>query len=175
MTAFFADVTWDLNDHWSLIAEGRFENEDRSFRQETATFGLPASFSSSKEFDFFTPRATLQYRPESDSGHHYYGLAARGVKTGGFNAVDLTINPEQATFDEENAWTYEIGGKGLIIGDRLLLNGAVYFIDWEDIQGTEAANDLNPFATDVTGNIGDATVLGLEFDGILRLNDAFSP
>ena len=174
VNAIFADVSWDINDNWTLIAEGRLENEDRSFLQETATFGLPAPFTASEEFDFFTPRATLQYRPDGDRGHHYYGLAARGVKTGGFNAVDLAINPEQATFGEESAWTYEIGGKGLVIGERLLLNGAAYFIDWKDIQGTEAANDPNPFATDVTGTIGDATVVGVELDGILQLSDAFS-
>ena len=100
-----------------------------------------------------------------------YGLVAKGVKTGGFNAVDPAANPDQAVFDEEKNWTFEVGSKNRFMDDRLTLNAAAYFIDWKNVQGTEAATSLDAWTTDVVGNIGDAEVVGLELDGLLVATD----
>ena len=89
-------------------------------------------------FAFFTPRATLKWMP-TDS-HMLYGLVAKGVKTGGFNAVDLDQHPEQAHYDEERSHTFELGVKNRLFNNTLTLNAALYRIDWQDIQGSEAAN-----------------------------------
>ena len=173
--AIFGDVSIDFGEEFTLIAEARYEKEDREFRQITTTFGAPDPFLAEESFDFFTPRVTLRWSPGGSGGDSiFYGLVAKGVKTGGFNAIDLNVNPGQLTFDEETAWTYEIGSRGRYFDDRLALNFAVYYIDWSGIQGDEAAESPNPFATDAIGNIGDARVWGLELDGVATISNAFN-
>lgn len=173
VTAVFADVNWDMSDEWTLIAEARYEKETKTFNQNTTTFGLPAPIFAEEEFEFFTPRVTARWTPEWAGGNMMYALAAKGVKIGGFNAIDPTANPDQFSYDAETNWTYEIGGRGTYLDGRFFINGAAYYIDWKSIQGTEAANSTDPFAVDVTGNIGDARVWGVEFDGLLKFSEKF--
>ena len=172
--AIFGSINWDISETFNLRVEARYEEEDKQYQQASTTFGRPANFAASEKAKFFTPRVTLQWQPEWLNGGQLYGLVAKGVKTGGFNSVDPNVNPQQATYDEETNWTYEIGGKGRFFNDRLALNLGLYYIDWNNIQGGEAAEASNPFQADVTGNIGDARVYGLEMDGVFYVADPFS-
>ena len=172
--ALFASIKWDVTETLTINLEGRYEEEDKFYQQSSTTFGRPAAYTDQDKDSFFTPRATLQWRPDWADGGQLYVLAARGVKTGGFNSVDPAVNPQQAIYGEESNWTYEIGGKGRFFDNRLSLNMAAYYIDWKNVQGGEAAEASNPFTPDVVGNIGDARVYGLELDGLLQVADPFS-
>ena len=173
ITAVFGDLEWDISDALTLALEARYTKEKKAFEQLTTTFGaaLPDNVDASREetFNFFTPRVILEWRPAP--GSMLYGLVAKGVKTGGFNVVDPSQNPEQAVFDEEENITYELGSKNRLFDDRLTLNAAFYFIDWQGVQGSEAATSADAWTRDVVGNIGDAEVIGLELDGVLRATD----
>ena len=173
VTALFGDVEWQVSDQVTIALEARYTWEKKSFEQFSTTFGLPmpgnVDSTDDEKFTFFTPRAILQWRPTDSS--MLYGLIAKGVKTGGFNAVDPTANPGQAVYDEEKNWTFEVGSKNRFMDDRLTLNVAAYFIDWKNVQGTEAATSADAWTTDVVGNIGDAEVTGFEVDGLLVATD----
>ena len=175
VTALFGDVEWDVSDTLSLALEARYAWEKKSFEQLSTTFGIaiPANVEASQEttFTFFTPRAILEWTP-SDA-NMLYALVAKGVKTGGFNAVDPAQNPEQAIYDEEENLTFELGSKNQFLGGRFTLNAAFYYIDWENVQGSEAATSADAWTRDVVGNIGAAEVLGLEVDGLLQATDNF--
>ena len=176
VTALFGDVEWDVSDALTLALEARYTWEKKSFDQFSTTFGIaiPANVQTSQEetFTFFTPRAILQWTPTD--ANMMYALVAKGVKTGGFNAVDPSQNPEQAIYDEEENLTLEIGSKNQFLDGRFILNAAFYFIDWDNVQGTEAATSADAWTRDVVGNIGPAEVLGLEVDGLWQANDNFS-
>jgi iron complex outermembrane receptor protein len=60
----------------------------------------------------------------------------RGVKGGGFNgsAVGDTLRPEQVPFDEEVLYSYEVGFKATLADNRVRLNGAAFFYDYQDFQ-----------------------------------------
>ena len=169
ITAVFGDVEWQISDQLTLALEARFTSEDQSFNQLSTTFGTPlpgnVATSDDETFDFFTPRAILEWMPTDTN--MIYGLVASGVKTGGFNPVDPSANPGQAVYDEEKNITYEIGSKNRFLDNRVTLNAAFYLIDWQDVQGVEAASSRDAWATDVVGNIGDAEVIGFEVDGVL--------
>ena len=171
----FGDVEWPIAEAWSLALEARYTREKKAFEQLSSTFGgpIPANVTTRKGgvFAFFTPRATLKWMPSD--GHMLYGLVAKGVKTGGFNAVDLDQHPEQAHYDEERSHTFELGVKNRLFDNTLTLNAAVYRIDWQDIQGSEAANSTDAWTRDVIGNIGDADVVGFEVDGVWLASDRF--
>ena len=173
VAALFGDVEWQISDAFTLAVEARYTNEQKSFEQFSTTFGaaMPANVAASDDMDFtfFTPRVILQ---RTDAfGNMLYGLIALGVKTGGFNAVDPAANPQQAAYNEEQNTTFEVGTKNRWLDGRLTLNAALYYIDWSDVQGSEAAASADAWTNDVVGNIGDASVTGLEIDGLWRLTD----
>ncbi len=176
VAALFGDVEWRIADEFTLAVEARYTIERKSFEQMSTTFGaaMPDNVAAKgkKEFTFFTPRVILQRTDANDN--MLYGLVALGVKTGGFNAVDPAANPQQAAYREEQNTTFEVGSKNRFLDDRLTLNAALYYIDWSDVQGTEAAASADAWTNDVVGNIGDASVTGLEIDGLWRLNDSVS-
>ena len=175
VTALFGDLEWDLGDQLTLSLEARYAWEKKSFEQLSTTFGgaIPDNVeaSQSKTFRFFTPRAIVEWRPAD--ANMLYALVAKGAKTGGFNAVDPTQNPEQAIYAKEENLTFELGSKNQFFDERLTLNAALYFIDWENVQGSEAATSDDAWTIDVVGNIGDAEVFGLEVDGIWQATDNF--
>ena len=175
VTALFGDVEWDLGDQLTLALEARYAWEQKSFEQHSTTFGgaIPDNVeaSQSKTFRFFTPRAIVEWRPAD--ANMLYALVAKGAKTGGFNAVDPTQNPEQAVFAKEENLTFELGSKNQFFDGRFTLNAALYFIDWENVQGSEAASSDDAWTIDVVGNIGDAEVFGLEVDGLWQATDNF--
>ena len=176
VTALFGDVEWDVSETLSLALEARYSWEKKSFEQLSTTFGIaiPANVAASQEetFTFFPPRAILEWTPTD--ANMLYVFVAKGVKTGGFNAVDPSQNPEQAIYDEEENLTLELGSKNQFLGGRFTLNAAFYYIDWENVQGSEAATSADAWTRDVVGNIGAAEVLGLEVDGLLQATDNFS-
>ena len=176
VSAVFGDLEWRVSDRTTLALEARYTSEDKSFQQFSTTFGaaMPDNVAASDEqnFTFFTPRLILE-RQLGDASM-VYGLVAQGVKTGGFNAVDPAANPGQAVYDEEQNTTFEVGTKNRFLDGRLTLNAALYVIDWSDVQGSEAAASPDAWTNDVVGNIGDASVTGLEIDGWLRATDNVS-
>lgn len=173
--ALFGDVEWRFDERLTFAVEARVTQERKSFAQLSTTFGaaLPDNVDGSDQatFTFFTPRATVKWTPTDTN--MIYALVAKGVKTGGFNAVDPTRNPDQATYDEEQNITFEVGAKNTLLGGRLILNAALYRIDWRDVQGTEAASSPDAWTRDVVGNIGDADVTGVEIEGVWRPIDSF--
>jgi iron complex outermembrane receptor protein len=175
VSAVFGDVEWNITEALNLTVEARYTREEKSFEQVSATFGVPippgVATTDKKTFDFFTPRVTLDWAFANDS--MVYLLYAEGVKTGGFNAVDPRLNPEQGTFDEEENTTYEIGTKNQFFEGKLTFNAALYYIDWKAVQGSEAANSPDAWSTDVVGNIGDAEVSGFEIDGAWIIANGF--
>ena len=168
VTALFGDLEWRVSDAFTIAVEARYTSEKKSFEQFSTTFGsaIPDNVATKdkKTFTFFTPRVILEWTPTDTN--MLYGLVASGVKTGGFNAVDPAANPQQAVYDEEKNTTFEIGSKNRFFDDRLTLNAAFYFIDWQDVQGSEAATSADAWTRDVAGNIGDAEVVGFEIDGV---------
>lgn len=97
-----------------------------------------------------TGKAALNWTLSDD--HLIYGFVARGYKPGGFEAP-------AAEFDPETVWNYEIGWKGALADDRVRLQFAAFYNDFENMQ----FDVLNP-ATGNTGvtNIGSATIKGIE-------------
>lgn len=170
--AIFAEVTWYANEKLTIGLEGRYTQEDKSYQQLTTTFGVEQELLNQEDFDYFTPRFTVEYH-WTDSQLLYSSLG-KGVKTGGFNSIDAEINPGQAVYDEEENWTLEVGSKNVLLNGSLVFNAAAYYIEWSDLQGSEAPDDPNPYATDVIGNIGDVEIYGIELETIYNLNQYWS-
>ncbi len=182
-TAVFGALTWRFNDQWSISVEGRGESESQEFNQApTRTTGVPAGnaslvvFDLEQDFDFFTPRVVVDFKPSDDLMFYFSG--SRGVKAGGFN-TNLRIFDNQRTYDEETQTMFEIGAKSTWLDGRLNANLAVYTSDWDD-QQIACQNPVSAFpgATSTQRtyvcNVGQAEIEGAEFDIAFALSEALT-
>lgn len=175
VVSVFGAVEWSSPDgNLRVGAEGRYtENEITG-----STLAGGAASELNETFKVFTPRFSVDY--QANDAMLLYASVARGSKAGGFNpgAIQDPARPELAdnlTFDEELNWTYEVGVKGRFLNDRLTLNAAGFYTDWSALQlnapdpGADAL-----IATNITLNLGDARVYGLELDGAYQITDNFT-
>lgn len=163
----FAAVSYEFADKLTIGGEIRYTDEKQTLDvfQNFILFNLIlADTEESIGFDYFAGRATVEYRPNDD--HLFYAYAARGVKTGGINPGREGL--DFFTFDPETNWTYEIGSKSTLFGGSVILNTALFYIDWADLQST-APGDLT--AASVVFNGVGASSKGVEIDATIYATD----
>lgn len=101
------------------------------------------TFPARNTFDSFNPRGILEYAVTDD--HRVYASVAEGNKPGGFNdnanrdssPIVLLGGEQLPFFEEEEAWTYEVGLKASWLNNRLRTNLSVYYSDVDNSQLTQ--------------------------------------
>ena len=187
--SIFAEATYNISDALTLRLEARYTEEDREVNRLTDIFGLAygetgrgtgifgdVEIESSitvpgddETFDYFAPRLSLDWAWSDNN--MVYAYVAKGVKSGGFNNATAETD---LVYDEEENWTFEVGAKNVFFDNRLTLNGALFYVDWSDIQGSLSPAVQSQNSNVVIGNIGDATNLGFEVEGTWRFNSEWS-
>ncbi|MBT5152866.1 MAG: TonB-dependent receptor [Gammaproteobacteria bacterium] len=141
-----------------MDAEGNILNPSRLMLA-----GIPSSQSLSRRLDKNTEdvtwRANLDWTPTDET--LFYVSATKGLRSGGFNLVFFS---GQGTFDAEELIAYELGYKGTLLNNKLQLNSAVYFYDYENVH--TFANGV-AFAGGYTTNVvpvPEAELYGLDLE-----------
>ena len=122
------ELTPDQNDLvtrlGSLPVYGGFISGGR-YAQNTGRFATNSN-------NDFSPRVALNWKP-SDNGSLYASVSKGYKPAGGQGNPDggLGITSE---FEKETLWNYEIGGNAYLMDRRLLVQGAVFLMDWNDYQ-----------------------------------------
>jgi iron complex outermembrane receptor protein len=155
----YGSLGYDISDTWNVVAETRYTREEKEADQFENNFptGVPPTGKQEEDFDFLTPRFILNYTPTDDL--LVYGSVAKGVKSGGFNPGSMA----EPVFDEEKNWTYELGSKWTFLDGKARVNGAVYYIDWEDQQVTTI--DPDNAQLPITVNVAESEIWGAELEG----------
>lgn len=81
------------------------------------------------DWDAWTPRIVLEYRPHPDL--MLWASASRGFKSGGYNSVSIQDPPG---FDPEFIWSYEAGVRGSILDERLRFGASAFYYNYRDLQ-----------------------------------------
>jgi len=160
--AWFGYIEYDFSDRLTATLEGRYASETKQLWEATG-------FSGSDDWSNFTPRATLDYQMTENT--LVYGVVAKGVKPGGFNgsAGEINGNP---TYEQEEAWNYELGLKSSLNDGRVQFSAAAFFIDAKDIQlTTPVPNESGSALTSIATNQGSGEVIGLELDVRANVTD----
>lgn len=121
----------------------------------------------SKTFQQFTPKFSLVYRLGTE--HRVYASVQRGFQSGGFNLQ--FDDPKEQSYDPEYSWNYELGAHIYGLDGRLQLDGAVFYIDWEQQQVAQVLQ--NQLGSKIT-NAGHSKSLGAEFSLTYRPVDALN-
>ena len=98
-----------------------------------------------------------------------YGTVSQGFEPGDFNCCNQDF---VAGFVKEKAIQYELGYKGRLLGDRLILTLAGFYIDYENRQFELHRTDpvTNTIIENIV-NIGDSEAWGLEGDMVLSIHE----
>ncbi len=166
-TSVFGEIAYAYSDTTRFSLEGRFTRED------IATINLRAGLEGpvgDETFNFFTPRLTVEHDLSDDQ--MLYATAARGAKAGGFNANAVSQSLE--VFDPEFNNTFELGLKSVFLGGRAVVNSAIFYTAWDDMQINVLDPLGGPFTGTLTANLGDATIYGVEVEGSYLATDNLS-
>jgi iron complex outermembrane receptor protein len=87
---------------------------------------------------------------------------------GNLQSLGLTAAPSQ--FDPDTLWSYEIGEKAKFFDRRVLINGAIYYEDWQKVQQQVSLACGFSF----TANAGAAAVYGGELEIAASLSPRFT-
>jgi iron complex outermembrane recepter protein len=164
--AVFGQLEYDLTDDLRIILGGRYTNESRDFLQSTRfeepDFEVPL-FEVAREID--NGRASWKVGAEyklSDDALAYASVST-GFKSGGFNGGFLFDPAETAPYGEETILAYEAGLKTSWFDERMILNAAGFYYDYEDLQIFTLINS-GGLPLSVLTNAGNARIYGAEVE-----------
>jgi iron complex outermembrane receptor protein len=181
--AIFAEATYNVTDALAVTVGARAFEFKSSF---TATqWGLftgsndplytEGQFSASD----ITPKLNISYQMNDDT--LLFATASEGFRSGAAlsqvpqaacadDLAELGMTESPTGVGSDTVWSYELGTKIRMLDRRMRLNGAVYFIDWADVQQSVSLFCGWPFVV----NNGDAEVKGGELEWGFAVTEALS-
>ncbi|WP_198683508.1 TonB-dependent receptor [Peristeroidobacter agariperforans] len=160
--ALFGDVTWKISDSFDVITGLRFAQNDQKFRQiSSGAILVTANDPGESDEDVFTYAVSPRWHLTDDT--MIYARVATGYRPGGPNTIVPGMPP---SVDADELTNYELGLKSIFMDGRALMNAAVFYIDWQDIQQARSFAGVSGL-----DNAGDAESQGIEFESLFSVTD----
>jgi iron complex outermembrane receptor protein len=155
--AVFGQIEYDLTDEFTFEVSMRYDDETVenvnlippvnspvTGRPLTDPVAAPSGLVREDSFSELQPRLALRYQPTDNLT--IFGSYGRGFRSGGFNGAGLGARVQlQApntnfpdNYPEETSDAYELGFKSQWYGDRLSVNGAIFYTDIDNAQAFTA-------------------------------------
>jgi iron complex outermembrane receptor protein len=184
--AAYGELTWNITDSLRVTGGLRYSNESKDgLGQSVSPFFFDnvdllgrtiAPNIGAIDFDVLNPSLVVQYDVNDDV--MIYASYKESFRSGGFNqsAIAPRIMGEtfgaDFIFGRESITAYEAGFKADLFNNRLRLNAAGFFYDFNDQQATAQTNAL--IATQrVVVNV-DEELWGFEFDALLAVTEGLT-
>lgn len=184
-TAIFGELSFDVTDHFTITAGGRWFDYDRKFAQVQEQ---PEGFSGFSRLDGNQKNsedgtvAKLNFTYKFDSDRLLYATYSEGFRVGGSNPLKAaSALPRDYKSDELK--NYELGLKSEWFDHRLRLNMSAYYMEWNNF--AVQVEDPQPAVFQLGYvNLPTADIKGIEaelavtlnqqwqLDGALSYNDA---
>lgn len=182
--SLFGEVSMDFFEGLvtGLVGVRYFEDDRRASGTSLLTGPIPEQ---GDTFDSVNPRFNLALHP-SDEGMLFVNIA-KGFRSGTIQTPGQALLPSlvgittDTVIDPDELWTYELGAKWSLAGGDFVIDAAVYYTDWTDIQipfdalGTGLVSVMNGGDAEITGlDLGlfwSTPVDGLTFQATANFND----
>ncbi len=185
--SLFAQIEYELNDEYTLIAGLRWIDDDKTHRYDiNAVDFIPgtrfrngnpnilaniASYRGDRNDKEVAWRfAVNKYFAEDQMAYLSYN---RGVKGGGYNAPVFPLTPPLAyddatmSYDPEQLDAYEIGIKSQLANGLVRINAAAYYYDYKDYQAFQIVGiDTLTTNADAFSRGGEIEVTAAPVDGL---------
>jgi len=185
--AVFGQATWHLRDDLHLNAGIRYTDEEKTAYQDLwfanfqtmnpnpelgffyglGGFGIEHAYRQKRSEDNISPSLSLQW--DSSEQTSWYLSMARGFKAGGFNESEISGDPDNFEFDNEESTTFEIGAKSRLADGAARLDLALFRTEFDDLQVSSFEG-----VSFIVGNAAKAVSQGLELEGDYLVTDQFS-
>ncbi len=171
--AAFLSVTWKVAPRLDVTVGGRYTSDHKAIhyvqRDVINLLGGNTDIRTHGSWDQFTPNANIRYRFSPTV--MVYATASKGFKSGGFN--DALGSADGIAFGPEALWNYELGLKTELFDRRLVVNTALYYMDWSRIQLSDD-NPATPVYDPIILNAGKAHSKGIEVEVTARPTDRWT-
>jgi len=175
--AAFANVTFNVTDQFDIGVGGRYSHNPQTVSQVQSGILIGATTTISSVSSTENPTTySFSARYHFDPDEMLYARIASGFRTGGPN---FTYPPGYASFKPDTTVNYELGLKSEWLDHRLVVNPALYYIDWTKIQVLQSANGFNYFTNGNTASseglellLQAAPVKGLQVTGNVAYDNA---
>jgi iron complex outermembrane recepter protein len=184
-TAVFGELSFDVTDHFTITAGGRWFDYDRKFAQVQEQ---PEGFSGFSRLDGNQKNSEdgtvskLNFTYKFDSDRLVYATYSEGFRVGGSNPLKpASALPRDYKSDELK--NYEVGLKSEWLDHRLRLNMSAYYMKWDNF--SVQVEDPQPAVFQLGFvNLPSAEIKGIEtelavtfnqqwqLDGAISYNDA---
>jgi len=158
--AVFGQLRYALTSRIGVTGGLRYEKQDKDMRDHLSGSAFDGSW------DDMSPKFSVDYTftPQVMG----YLTVAKGFRSGGFNA--FSTDPEYDSYDNEALWSYEIGAKTRFFDNRLIVNGALFYMNIDDMQVTEWVSPSLSYIT----NAATAVSYGAELEVQARITPQFT-
>ena len=181
--AAFGQASYALSERLNLTGGLRYTQDDKAFSRVTTGLNtVPVTFfeadgvtprpvlEDSETFDQVTWRLAIDYRLAEQN--LVYASVSTGFQSGGFNNSADSVTGG-ASFDPQEVTAYEIGSKNRFLDNRLTLNAALYFNDFDALLAQEFV-DVGATTLAISTNAGQARAYGLELEADWRATRALT-
>jgi iron complex outermembrane receptor protein len=191
-TAYFGEMSYDINDLWSFTLGARYTEEEKELNSASYTSNearLSDSRAAADLINLANPtfednntsfRAVLQRQLESGM---VYASYSTGYRSGGFFNRGVTAE-ETLPFASEEVASIELGMR-LNPTDNSQINVTYFNAEYTDKQVTvivpasdsscnKEQNEAGNVTCSFVRNAGEATMSGIEFEGVLMPTDALT-
>ena len=171
-TALFGEASYYFTPNLNATVGARYLRASDSLTREGDFYfaGGPTSSAASSDFHAVTPKFAISW--QVDPTDTVYASATQGFRLGGQNRAvpaavcasdfqNLNITEAPTSFDSDKLWSYEIGSKSRLLGNRMSVNLAAFYIDWNRLQQDIT---LPGCGFDYETNVGKAKSYGVEFE-----------
>lgn len=194
--AGFTELTYEFLDNFSITIGGRYlDYEFQQFKEDWGWAFTNGPRETANRLDLSISDEELQGKV-TGTWHftqegQVYGTVSNGTRPGGgnrtvprsedpsnsvafacnndLNALGIAGSPN--SFDGDEVVNYELGWK-TNLSDRVRFNGALYFMDWDDIQ--QVVTTSGECGVNFTTNIGEAESQGVEIELVAAITDNFT-
>ncbi|TNE61056.1 MAG: TonB-dependent receptor [Alphaproteobacteria bacterium] len=157
--AGFGEITFDVTEKLSVTGGARVFKTKSTLEGVVATFwwnGDLLDLEAKESSAIF--KGSVDYKVNDDV--LLYATVSEGFRPGGNNRAPNASIP--GTYKSDLITNYEFGWKSTLMDGRARFNGAIYYMDWSDIQLTRFDPSISLLGQ--TANVGKAEVKGVEAD-----------
>jgi outer membrane receptor protein involved in Fe transport len=179
--AAFGELSYAFTDQWKATLGVRAFDNSVDFNGDQYGIAVNAqTIEGRQEERKMNPKVLVEY--QVTEGQKLYATAAQGFRIGGVNsfsntlcAADLAaagLTPSSAlTYKSDTLWSYELGAKTTWLDRRVTADGALFYIDWSNIQQLVPLPTCGFF---VYVNAGKAYSKGAEFELDAAVTDSLT-
>ena len=170
--AVFGELSYTVTEQLTATVGGRYFDYESAEISTQTFFGFPGVTPTDIAETGQTYKANLSYTPNEDM--LIYGQWAEGFRLGRGQSSNPTCTaagfPSQSQIDSDTSENFELGFKSSLAEGRVILNAALYQVDWEGIPVV-----INPAPGCLqTVNAGKAKSEGVELEMQARLTENLS-